>query len=195
MARPLAVVLALALAAMLPPLAGAAPPPEPAFRDTASASGDNLVLDDFSVSDIEVQASSGPSGEDPSGRVTFNSFFISEPVSGPVSCLHVAGNRAVLTADGPFASFPGVLAFTVTLVDNGGSGLDEFKYYPVLPETPEYVDCTLPPIADFGGPLIGRASVFDAPPPPAARTECTRGAFARFGFRNQGQCLRFVNHG
>ena len=195
MARLLAVAVALALAAAIPPAAGAAPAAAPEFRDTASASGDNFVVDDFSVFDIEVQASSGPSGEDPSGRVTFTTFFNSEPVSGPVSCLHVAGNRAVLTADGPFASFPGVLAFTVTLVDNGGSGLDRFQYYPVLPEAPEYVDCTLPPLADFGGPLIGRASVFDAPPPPATRADCAKGAFARFGFRNQGQCVRFVSHG
>jgi len=169
------------------------PPPPPGFLDTATASGDNLVLDDFSVSDIHVDAFSGPSGEDPGGRVSFDSIFISEPVTGPVTCLDVTGNTAVMTVAGPFSSFPGVLAFTAKLVDNGGSGLDRFQYFPVLPEGPQYLDCRADPPADFGCPLIGRAEVFDSPPPPSSKGDCDGGGFARFGFRNQGQCVRYVS--
>lgn len=189
-------VLNLALAIVLGASEGAAakPPTPPAPQlDTATATGDNLVLDDFSVFDIQVDAFSGPSGENPGGQVSFDSIFISDPVSGPVTCLDVAGNTAVMTVDGPFPSFPGFTAFTVKVVDNGGSGLDRFQYFPVSPEIPEFADCRVDPPADFGGPLIGRAEVFDAPPPPSSKAQCGNGGFARFGFRNQGQCVSFVN--
>jgi hypothetical protein len=191
-------VLAVALPFMslaAPGPVEAKPPSTPAFLDTATASGDNLLLDDFSAFDIDVEASSGSSGENPRGQVTFgfNPLFEVEPVTGPVTCLDVAGNTAVMTVAGPFSSFPGVLGFTVKLVDNGGSGLDRFQYFPVVPEGPQYLDCRSDPPADFGGPLIGRAQVFDSPSPPSSKSQCENGGFAGFGFRNQGQCVRYLN--
>ena len=190
------------LAAVLPFMSLAAPgpveakpPPPPTFLDTATASGDNLLLDDFSAFDIHVEASSGSSGEPPGGRVTFgfNPLFEVEPVTGSVTCLDVAGNTAVMTVAGPFSSFPAFLAFTVKLVDNGGSGLDRFQYFPVPPENSQYLDCRANPPTDFGGPLIGRAQVFDSPSPPTSKSECVDGGFVRFGFRNLGQCVSYVN--
>ena len=166
--------------------------PPPTFLDTAKASGDNVVLDDFSVFDVHVDAFSGPSGENPGGQASWNSIFITVPVSGPVTCLDVAGNTATMTVAGPFPSFPAVLAFTVKLVDNGGSGRDLFRYFPVVAELPEYLDCRSSPPTDFGGPLTGRAEVFDAPVPPSSKRQCRHGGFAQFGFRSQRQCIRFV---
>jgi hypothetical protein len=181
---------------LLAPGGAVAKPPVPPHQlDTVRAAGDNFVLDDFSVFDIRVDAFSGPSGEDPGGRVSFGSIFIEEPVSGPVTCLDVEGNTATMTVAGPFPSFPGFLAFTVTVVDNGGSGLDLFQYFFVDPENQEFLDCRLGPLTDFGGPLDGRAEVFDAPARPSSKADCVRGGFARFGFRNQGECISFVNHG
>jgi hypothetical protein len=179
----------------LPSISSAAPPPPPTFQDTAKASGDNLLLDDFSAFDIHVDAFSGPSGEDPGGQVTFgfNPLFEVEPVTGPVTCLNVTGNTAVMTVAGPFSSFPNIPAFTVKVVDNGGSGLDRFQYFPVPAENSQFLDCRANPPTDFGGPLIGRAEVFDAPPPPTSTNQCQRGGFAQFGFANQGLCLAFVN--
>ena len=81
------------------------------------------------------------------------------------------------------------------MVDNGGSGLDRFQYFPVPPENSQYLDCRANPPTDFGGPLIGRAEVFDSPPPPTSKTQCRDGGFAQFGFRSQGQCLTFVKGG
>jgi hypothetical protein len=185
------------VALALPSVSSAAPP-APTFLDTAKASGDNLVLDDFSAFDIDVDASSGPSGEDPGGHVSFgfNPLFGVEPVTGPVTCLEVTGNTAVMTVAGPFASFPNFPAFTVKVVDNGGSGLDRFQYFPIPPENSQYLDCRANPIpTDFGGPLIGRAEVFDSPPPPTSKRQCMHGGFAQFGFRSAGQCIAFVNHG
>lgn len=127
--------------------------------DTATARGDNLVTDDFSATDIDVDAHSGPSGENPGGTASFDAGGIL-PISGPVTCLDISGNTAVMTVEGPFPARPGYSAFTVRLVDNGGSGMDRFEYFPVLPEMP--VDCRTGSSAYFGGLLIGRAVVFDA---------------------------------
>jgi hypothetical protein len=190
-------ILGVALA--VPSLSNAAPKsPPPTFLDTAKASGDNLVLDDFSAINIDVEASSGPSGQDPSGHVIFgfNPIFDLGPVTGPVTCLEVTGNTAVMTVAGPFSSLPGFLAFTVKLVDNGGSGLDRFQYFPIPPENSQYLDCRANPIpTDFGGPLIGRAEVFDSPPPPTSKRQCRHRGFAQFGFRSKRQCIKFVKHG
>jgi hypothetical protein len=196
LSRPL-LVLALAFVslALAPGGAAAKPPPRPAFHDTAKASGDNLALDDFSAVDIDVEAFSGPSGEDPGGHVSFgyNPIFGVGPVTGRVSCLSVAGNTAVMTVAGPFSSFPGFLGFTVKLVDNGGGGLDRFQYFPIPPENSQYLDCRADPVpTDFGGPLIGRAEVVDSPVPPASKRQCRHGGWAQFGFRSKRQCFRFV---
>jgi hypothetical protein len=189
-------IVGVALA--VPSVSNAAPPPPPpTFLDTATANGDNVILDGFSAFDIRVEASSGPTGEDPGGKVTFgfNPLFEFE-VTGPVTCLDVTGNMAVMTVAGPFSLFPGLLAFTVKLVDNGASGLDRFQYFPIPPENSQYLDCRANPIpTDFGGPLIGRAEVFDSPPPPTSKRQCMHGGFAQFGFRSAGQCIAFVNHG
>jgi hypothetical protein len=197
----LKLILAMAIvgvALALPSISNAAPPSPPPTLDTAKASGDNLVLDDFSAINIDVDAFSGPSGEDPGGHVIFgfNPIFDVGPVTGPVTCLDVTGNTAVMTVAGPFSSLPGFLAFTVKLVDNGGSGLDRFQYFPIPPENSQYLDCRANPIpTDFGGPLIGRAEVFDSPPPPTSKDQCNGGGWKQFGFKNQGQCIAFVNHG
>jgi hypothetical protein len=130
--------------------------------DTATANGDNVVTDDYSATDIVVDAHSGPSGEDPGGHVSFNAGGM-VPISGPVTCLDVSGNTAVMTVDGPFASQPEYSAYTVRVVDNGGSGVDRFEYFPVRPEMP--VDCRTGSATYFGGALVGRAIVKDVSPP------------------------------
>ena len=70
-----------------------------------------------------------------------------------------------MTVDGPFPSRPGFSAFTVKVVDNRGSGVDRFEYFPVLPDMP--VDCRTGSSTYFGGALVGRAVVADVHPDPA----------------------------
>ncbi len=186
----LAAVLVASLLAPATSSAGHRPPPAPRL-DTATATGDNLIVDDFSSTEIEVDAFSGPSGEDPGGSVSFIAGQIL-PISGPVSCLDVTANTAVMTVQGPFPSAPGFLGFSVRLVDNGGSGLDSFEYWPVLPETPEPADCRAPSADWFGGVLLGRAVVTDAPALPTSKWQCRHGGFIRYGFASKRQCFRFV---
>ncbi len=98
----------------------------------------------------------------------------------------------MLTVQGPFANAPGFLGFSVRLVDDGGSGHDVFQFWPADPEVPDPLDCRVGSLDWFGGPLIGRAVVSDAPSLPTTRKECRHGGWARFGFRSKRQCLRFV---
>ena len=86
-------------------------------------------------------------------------------ISGPVDCLHVVGNVATLTISGPFGDAP-FDGFVIRLVDNGGGGLDRFEYYPTFANVPSPIDCITGTPFYFGGPLIGRAAVSDAPSPP-----------------------------
>jgi hypothetical protein len=188
-----AAALAVAIVAVaLAPAGAAAEPPPPQPRDTATATGDNLITDDFSASAIDVDASSGPAGEDPQGTASFTLLLGSYQFSGPVSCLKVTGNVAVLEINGPFASIPGLLSLIIRLTDNGGNGQDRFEYYPVLPEIGQDLDCETGAPGWFGGQLIGRADVTDAQPGPASKADCRNGGWARFGFRNQGLCVRSV---
>ncbi len=181
--------LGVLTALLLPAQASAGQPG--LLRDTATASGDNLITDDFSALDISVNASSGPSGENPTGTAAFNPSGIL-PISGPVSCLNVKGNEAVLTVEGPFESRPGFLGFSIKLVDNGGGGRDTFQHWPADPEFPDPLDCRVGSADWFGGLLIGRAVVTDAPALPTLRRQCRHGGWASFGFRTKKQCLRFV---
>jgi hypothetical protein len=67
----LTAVLVLSAALVLPAAAAANTPAPPSQLDTAKATGDNLGLDDFSAVDIDVDAHSGPMGENPGGSASF----------------------------------------------------------------------------------------------------------------------------
>ena len=100
----------------------------------------------------------------------------------------------MLTVQGPFANLPGILGFSLRIVDNGGSGRDVFQYWPADPEFPDPINCKLGALDWFGGALIGRAVVSDAPALPTTRRQCRHGGWLRYGFRSKRQCLRFVKH-
>jgi hypothetical protein len=190
-----AVLLALAALSLLASAtaASAAKPSQPPQLDTATVSGDHFVTDDFALFDIRVDAFSGPSGENPGGEASFGVVIQPElPVSGPVSCLTVTGNTAILRIDGPFSGRPGFLAFIVRLVDNGGGGRDTFEYYPLFPELGMDLDCETGAPGYFGGSVDGRVRVTDAPPLPTSKAQCKNGGYAALGFANQGLCVASV---
>jgi hypothetical protein len=130
---------------------------------------------------IQIQAQSGPSGKDPSGQVTCGGFF-----SGPVTCLNVQGNVALLIAQ---TSQFGLVALRV--VDNGGAGQDSVEAFPS-----PVIGCATPlsSYSNFG--FLGDATVVDAQPPPplpTSKDQCTNGGWRTFpGFKNQGDCVSFV---
>ena len=168
----LALLAALAASAIAPGDAAARPHAPPPFLDSARASGDHTAIDPFSIFDVEIEALSGPSGENPRGYARWGTRFSAMPVAGPVSCLDVAGEVAVMTVAGPFPQFPGTLGFTVKLLDARGPAPDLLLYFPILPETAEYLDCRAAPPSDFGGPLDGRVEVVDSSFPPRVGRRC-----------------------
>ena len=180
---------ALALAAAAFPFAAEASGAQQ--LDTATALGDNLVVDDFSALGIDVDAHSGPLGENPGGSASFNAGGMLA-ISGPVDCLHVIGNVATLTISGPFANAP-YDGFIIKLIDNGGGGLDSFQYFPTFDNVPSPIDCITGSPIYFGGPLIGRAVVSDAPSPPPSAT-FTSPASGSSGVARTTQVVAAFNH-
>ena len=136
---------------------------------------------------IDIDATSGPSGENPTGQVSFDVFGILN-IGGPVTCLAVSGNTATINIDDQIGGF-GVVTVQV---DDGQP--DSFDAAPVG-RAP--TDCSPLPPSGLGGPVSdGDIVVVDAPPLPTSKEQCKKGGWRDFPqFKNQGQCIAFVNHG
>jgi hypothetical protein len=152
--------------------------------DTATVTGS-----DGHYSNIDIKAQSGPTGENPSGRGTFLVFGFIQ-VDGPVTCLRVTGKTAIFNVQDQ-ASGSGVVAVSVT--DNGGGGQDLMTTLGGVGSSRAPTDCS--PFVGLTDTLTnGRATVVDAAPLPTSKQQCKSGGWAQYGFANQGQCIKFVNH-
>jgi hypothetical protein len=176
-------------AALALPSVSSAAPPAPTLQDSVVLTG-APALSDVGVIDY-LNATSGPNGENPTGRVDFGgegSFLHS---SGPVTCLAVSGNLAILNFRTETGLFSGGI-LTVLIVDNLP---DSFNPAPTFRDP---TDCS--PIGfDVFGPRIlhtGDITVVDVqgPPPPTTRDQCINGGWAQFGFANLGECIAYVNY-
>ena len=135
-----------------------------------------------------VDAHSGPSGENATGTATFGArqtFF-----GGPVTCLNVTGNRAVIGGD---SGFVGPEGYFFVVVDNSATGAPDL--FGILFPPPADAPTTCP--ANLDVPLQPAASgdliVHDAQPLPASKDDCKNGGWRTFGvFKNQGDCVSFV---
>jgi hypothetical protein len=136
------------------------------------------VLDDLN-------ATSGPSGENPSGQVAFHTI-TGLRFLGPVTCLAVSGHTATINFRDTGTLFG--LILTVQAVDNQP---DTFGVGPVG-RAP--TDCS-PFSPSFVGALSnGDITVVDAQPLPTTKAQCRHGGWKLFGFKNQGRCIRSVKH-
>jgi hypothetical protein len=184
MTKVLAAALAVASCAvggfLITPASLAAQPP-PVAEDTVAVSGDGGFF-----SNISIDARSGPSGENPTGTASFVIFGTIHLV-GPVTCLNVLDNTAVLNfRDSTFG------LGTVSLTDNGGSGTDIME----LAFEREPTDCSPVSVGSFTSTLRdGRAVVVDAPPLPQTKDQCKNDGWRQYGFQHQGQCVAFVERG
>jgi hypothetical protein len=162
----------------LPGVAGAQTP----THDSVTLTGGPGQANFFSA--ITISATSGPSGENPTGRVSFTALGRVN-IGGPVTCLAVRGNSATINIQDP--SF-GI--FTVQVVDNQPDSFDA-----LLVVGRAATDCSPVAPTTVGGPLsIGDILVVDAPPLPTSKQQCKHGGWAQYGFKNQGQCIKFVTH-
>ena len=143
----------------------------------------------------ELHATSGPNGENPSGLVRFSN----GPANfgGPVTCLNVSGDTATINfvSDPSIISFPPINADgNITVVVTDGQP-DTFTIPgPASQQMP--TECPQLPPDPFRTETLdnGDITVVDAQVP-TTKAQCKNGGWKQFGFKNQGQCIKFVNHG
>jgi hypothetical protein len=171
---------------------------------------------------IDVQAQSGPSGENPSGTIVMHigPGFAAPTVTATVTCLSVSGSTAIVgfsslwVFDIPTQGFQFTTAGLLRIVDGGppGSGQDSFELvlggprqlalFPGPPPdpVPGPTDCSTFP-GPFLNPTVETITdidfvVTDAQPLPTSQEQCTTGGWRTFGvFKNQGDCVSFVATG
>jgi hypothetical protein len=149
---------------------------------------------DTVVLDVFIDAHSDASGGNPSG--TFTVMFTptgSTTFAGPVTCLEVTGNSAIIGFDD--AGFGHV---TVQVVDNSATGSPDTISGPDTSD-PSGFGC-FPP---FGGegqvfPLVSGDFVVHDALPLTSKDQCKDGGWRDFAddegnaFDNQGECVAFV---
>src|SRR3954451_20097158 len=133
----LATACAVAAVALLPVAASAQAPGQDSVNMTGGPGHANLVTV------ITLSATSGPSGENPSGQVEFLAFNLIL-TSGPVTCLAVRGKTATINFQDQTGGF-GLI--TVEVVDNEP---DAFAANTIRSDPG---DCSPLPFSYIGGPL------------------------------------------
>jgi hypothetical protein len=139
---------------------------------------------------FDLNARSGPSGENPTG--TARVVLRAGPtigIQGPVTCLTVTGNRAVIGLDN----------------SQGFSALGRGWFIEVTDDTPDSL--AVSSFSLVAAPTVcpsslgleqervdsGDIVVTDAPPFPTSKEQCKDGGWRTFGvFKNQGDCVSFV---
>ena len=167
------VFLALALAAF------SATPGVAQVPTQDSVTGGGVSPEPYCNGTIAIDAQSGAGGENPTGNVTCGTLF-----DGPVTCLNVQDNVALLTV---FDDLFGTVSVRITDAGSTGDTMEAFPTPGGCPgPLPQYV-----PIV-FSGDIV----VVDAQPFPASKDQCNNGGWRNYGvFKNQGACVRFVATG
>jgi hypothetical protein len=155
-------------------------------QDSVRATG-NAPTNPGGFFNLDFAVQSDPTGGNVSGHASFDlGSSTGLPIEGPIVCFHVDGNTAYVAIDSSEFGFPVV----AKLVDGGGpgSGLDRFDAFL---SSGTSSNCGFQPFRESpvaGGDVV----VVDAPPAPVSKEQCKDGGYATFGFRNQGQCVAFV---
>jgi hypothetical protein len=158
---------------VLPDVSAAQAPPG---QDSVTFTGGPALAGSLTVTSIN--ATSGPSGENPSGEVN----------GAPVTCLAVRGNTATINTRIPLPRPPpfdfGIV--TVQVIDDQPDTFD----VPEVGRAP--TDCSPAGPGVVGGPLsAGDITVVDAPPLPTSKDQCKNGGWKTFAFKAQGRCIAF----
>jgi hypothetical protein len=169
----LAVVVGLS-AIVVPSAAGQTPAQDSVIGTGVAQAGTAFTFD--------IDARSGPSGESPTGQVTFRSVDTGELFfAGPVTCLDVSGNFAILDVA---TSQYGVVGLEVTDSPSG----DLIRGIPTGVSTCAPIGTAV----DFRV-VAGDVVVHDATPLPTSKDQCKNGGWRSYGvFKNQGDCVSFV---
>jgi hypothetical protein len=177
--RSFSTALAIGAALALPPGASAQLPTE----DSVTGSG-MVSTCGFGPGLLEIDAHSGPSGENPTGHT------LCTPLPGPpgadVTCLVVEGNVALLSGVRPDTG----QAVTFRITDNGATGdVVEGNFGLGCPNSAGFPFFNL-------GLTSGGFVVVDAPALPTTLRQCMAGGWSSYElFSNQGDCVSFVASG
>ena len=179
---------------------------EQCFEGPPPFPGEPPFVQCFSPNRYIFDVRSGAGGENPRGTVIFATGERQGLTldNGSVTCLTVSGNRASVGVNFPGLSpaFPAGQphAAIVFVEDNGGEGQDRLgvQNLPQGSSAPSICPDG-PPSGVVLGPTYPRrftdesVTVTDAPSPlPTSKGQCKHGGYAQFGFKNRGQCIRFV---
>ena len=158
---------------------------------------------------LTAEARSGPSGENPMGRMTWGERFVGGFALSDtaVTCLSARDNVAIIGVSGTrrFTIIAGSIDVSIAglvRITDGGSGLDTLEFAvdqgpfvpPPPPPLPAPTECSAFPggsldTADDEGDLV----VTDARPLPTSKDQCKNGRWQSYGvFKSQGDCVSFV---
>src|SRR6476661_740389 len=118
--------LAVGLVGALSPGAGARAP----TQDSVLLTGGPAEANQETV--FVLDATSGPSGEAPTGQVRFDAVSGSFQLGGPVTCLAVSANTATLNFLDQLGTAPFGIT-TVHVIDNGPPGLIDVDVFDAIP--------------------------------------------------------------
>jgi hypothetical protein len=121
-------------------------------------------------------------------------------VTASVVCLSVSGNAAVIGFEGifnsPFFPPPRRVVGELVVVDNGTSppSFDTIGLSERVTETGT-ANCSSPGPLAVGPVQVTGDIIVQAAALPTSKEQCKTGGVAQFGFKNQGQCVAFVERG
>jgi hypothetical protein len=174
--------VAPAAAAMLAAVCPAEAQPGAGDSVTGSGSGDFVMH-------FQIDARSGPSGENPSGHVTVTDQRLNT-LDGPVTCLAVDGNVATVNVQREDGGISTQMWFDGAAGPSNADGI----IFGFASRTPD--DCSPLTPAERGLSALvssGGITIHDAQPLPTTKDQCKNGGWKSYGvFKNQGDCVSFV---
>jgi hypothetical protein len=174
------VVAAFVAVAVLPASGAAGQVP---LQDSVTGSG-GAGLTRGEAFSFQIDAHSGPRGENPSGSVQITPAYIGQPFGGPITCLAVAGNVATFNFE-DLAASDGV----GTLVATDSPAGDQIAYVgPGRAPT----DCS-PVLNPPNEPLRGGDIVVADAQPPATYAQCRQAGWVKYGYASHRQCIDGVH--
>jgi hypothetical protein len=177
---PVPPIVAVVVLAVVVPSAAAQVP----TQDSVTGSG--VVLGGSNATfTFEIDAHSGPSGENPTGQVTFRSTTDSSLFfTGPVTCLSVNANVGTLTV-------------ATQQFDDLGVEITDSPSGDLIRAAPTGMSGCESLVFGLDLPVIsGDVVVIDAPQLPTANDQCKNRGWRTYGvFKNQGDCVSFVATG
>jgi hypothetical protein len=174
-------VVAACVAVAVLPVSGAAG--QVPLQDSVTGSGGAGMTRGDAYS-FQIDAHSGPSGENPTGSVQITPAYIGEPFGGPITCLAVTGHVATFN----FEDLPASTSVGTFVATDSPAG-DQIAYVGPGRAPTDCSPVTNPP----NQPLRGGDIVVADAQPPDTYTQCRQGDWIKYGYASHAQCIDGVH--